>query len=715
MADFDAKEVRELLAQAEDADRYNREQAITDLDFERGMQWDERDRAARELKGLPCITVNVAQQYTGQVVGDFLQNETSIKVLPREDGDTAIADIRSELIRSIELQSKASRVFASSFGQMVACGISNFRIDVDYAYEDAFDKDIFIRDIPDPLAVRWDPLAFDPTGRDAKYCFVADELTKDEYKAKYPDAAEPSILERDLRGTAQSSCWVGQRDTILVPEYWSIVEKPRTIGMTVEGKSQDLTDLPRRKWPKLAIDSDTKQPIIREKVKCKYAVRQLTNGLEPLDDPYELRLSRLPIIRVSGREVRVNGERTRFGIIRHLRDDQLMKNYLRSIRTEIIMKAARVNFIAQASSVAGRERDWGDNTLVYADNTPAPTEVTSRNLTAMITEEEFFTKDMAEVTGIFEASRGMPSNETSGRAILARQSEGDTATIVYHTNMTDAQQEAGEVINELIPTVYDTARTIRTVGPDLAVKLVRINDPASKDANGKPDAVDLTLGKYDVTISTGPSYATRRQEGVMQLMELAQRAPQVVEVAADIIVGEMDLVNGQQLQERIKRAMPPQVLGEDADDGKSEEELQQAKDKAQEAQQIQQLQLQMQMQGAQADIRLKVAQAAKAEAEAKKAQAEAMRGPDQAPQQPLELMVQELRLKQAQADQAEAGAALAQAQAIAEMSTLNGTGDPEAMQRLQIEAFNAITKRIVAINPHILQANAPEQPKDEAA
>jgi hypothetical protein len=177
VADDFAKEVRELYAQAEEADRDNRDEARLDLKFEGGEQWDERDRNARERAGLPVITVNVVQQYTGMVVGDWLQNETSIKVLPREDGDTNIAEVRSELIRSIELQSKAPRVYAACLGQMVACGISNFRVDVDFAYEDAFAQDIFISDIPDPLAVRWDPLAFDPTGRDASYCFVGDKIS----------------------------------------------------------------------------------------------------------------------------------------------------------------------------------------------------------------------------------------------------------------------------------------------------------------------------------------------------------------------------------------------------------------------------------------------------------------------------------------------------------------------------------------------------------
>jgi hypothetical protein len=659
VADDFAKEVRELYAQAEEADRDNLDEARLDLKFEGFEQWDERDRNARERAGLPVITVNVVQQYTGMVVGDWLQNETSIKVLPREDGDTNIAEVRSELIRSIELQSKAPRVYAACLGQMVACGISNFRVDVDFAYEDAFAQDIFIRDIPDPLAVRWDPLAFDPTGRDASYCFVGDKISVEEYRRRYPKAALPSMIQKE--------CDWSDGKTVQLPEYWKITEKLRTFGMTTDGKTIDLTDVPQRKWPKLAIDIDTKQPIVREKAKCKYAVQVITNGMEQLTDPYELKLSRLPIIRVMGRETRVDGKRLRYGLVRALRDDQRMKNYLRSIRAELLMKAARVNFIAQAASVAGREADW-DNTLVYNDGTQPPQEVTARNLAALVNEEQFFSQDMMDVTGIHEASRGMPSNETSGKAIIARQSEGDVATIIYHTNMVDAQQEAGEVINELIPSVYDTARTVRTVGADLGVKMVRINDPQATDSYGKEAHVDLTLGKYDVTISTGATMATRRQEAQTALSELFRAYPPAAQIMGDLFVKALDVPDADKMAERARRAMDPRILGDDANDGKDPEEIQNDKQKAEEASQKAQAMEQLQFQGAEAEMQLKVAQAQLAQANAMKAQAEAQK-------------------------------AMAEAQQAAQ------GGDDEAAERLSIEGYNAITNRLKVLSS---QKDAPD-------
>jgi hypothetical protein len=295
-----------------------------------------------------------------------------------------------------------------------------------------------------------------------------------------------------------------------------------------------------------------------------------------------------------------------------------MKNYMRSIRAELLMRAPRENFMAPAKAIEGREGDW-ENTLVYNDQSPtAPTPIIAQNLVALLKEEQLFAQDMMDTTGIHEASHGMPSNETSGVAIQARQSEGDVATIIFHHHMVAAQMEAGEVVDALIPTVIDTARTIRTVGPDLGVKMIRVNDPSHEEN------VDLGKGRYDVTISTGPAYMTRRQQTSDMLMEMIRAYPPLAQVAGDLIVKAQDMPEADQIAERIKRTIPPNILGDDSEDGKSPEEMQADQQKAAKAQAMQEMQQQIGMQSAQAELRLKGAQADEAEARAMKAKLEAM-------------------------------------------------------------------------------------------
>jgi hypothetical protein len=457
---------------------------------------------------LPCLTINTLPQFIGQVVGDRRANQTSIKVLPRESGDIKIAEIRSELIRSIEIQSKADRVYATTFEAMAACGIANFRVDMDYAYEDAFERDLFIRAIPNPLAVGWDPYSGDPTGRDAAFCFVGENALKDEFKRRFKGVTESSLDTADMR----SSGWVTE-NSVRIAEYWTMEEREVEIGLAADGKVIDLTALKGKQRPELYKGPDGKERV--RKAKRKFARMVLTNGHEELSDPFDLEIHRLPIIRCMGREVWIGDKRTRFGLVRFARDPQRLKNYFRSVRAELLMLAPRHNFIAPASAVKGRENDW-PNTLIHNDGAQAPVQTTLQNLTALLSEEEMCSNDMKETTGIHEAELGMKSNETSGVAIRQRQQQGDLATIIYHDNMNAAMQEAGEVLNALIPIVYDTARTIRTVGVDEGVKLLRVNDPNAEEQ------INLAEGRYDVTVTTGPAYATRRQEAAAQLMQLAR-------------------------------------------------------------------------------------------------------------------------------------------------------------------------------------------------
>lgn len=610
MASDFAQEVRELFRRGEEADKLNREEALEDLKFAAGEQWDDRVRQYRENGDrpfpLPCLTINTLPQFIGQVVGDRRANQTSIKVLPRENGDKTVAEVRSELIRSIELQSKADRIYTTSFEQAVTCGIGNFRVDMDYAYEDAFDRDLFIRGIPNPLNVIWDPISSDPTGRDAMYCFVADKLTRDDYKKRFKDAADPSLFDNTI--VEQGWC---DNDSVRIAEYWKIEERNRRVAMMMNGQIEDVTGKKDEELRGMVALRPDGSPIMRDAL-CKYAVRTLTNGQEELDDPFELKISRLPIIRVMGREVWIGEKRVRFGLTRFARDPQRLKNYWRSVVAELLMGAPRANYIAQASAIKGRQKDWS-NTLVYNDGAQMPTEVTGTNLAAIINEAAMCAQDMKDTTGLHDASLGVRSNEQSGVAIQRRQHEGDIATIGYHDNMNAAMQEAGEVLNQLIPVVYDTPRTIRTIGQDDSVKLLRVNDPNFAPTELVKENINIGLGRYDVSISTGPTYMTKRQEASAQLMELARGNQGLMEAAGDLIIKALDIPDADKLAERLA------PMGAIEGDEMTPEQMM-AK---QQADAMQQQVQQMEMANAQAELDKKQADARKANAEADKAEADA--------------------------------------------------------------------------------------------
>jgi hypothetical protein len=291
----------------------------------------------------------------------------------------------------------------------------------------------------------------------------------------------------------------------------------------------------------------------------------LVTGFAILSGPFEYRLDRVPIIRMSGRVVNVQGRRVRYGLVRFMKDPVRLKNFWRSVAAEQLGYAPKAQWIAPQSAVEGREDAFRkahlsrDPLLVYNDDAQAPPTRLDPPVpqAALLNEANVNSQDMKDVTGIHDASLGIRSNETSGRAIQARQREGDIASITFYDNGNAAVLEAGDVLNQLISQVYDGTRIIRTIGEDEAVKFTRINDPYD------PESPDLSVGNYDVALTTGTSYTTRRVEAAQAMMEAIQVWPQLIQVAGDVIAKAQDWPGADKLAERLKKTIPPQFLDED--------------------------------------------------------------------------------------------------------------------------------------------------------
>jgi hypothetical protein len=269
----------------------------------------------------------------------------------------------------------------------------------------------------------------------------------------------------------------------------------------------------------------------------------------------------VPVLRVPGWEVNVGEYKHRWGLIRHLKDPQRLHNYWRSVIAEKIMQTPRAVWLASKSSVAGREAQFrnshltDDPLLIWNDDSgQKPERVQPASVeNALLGEAAITSQDIKDVSNIHEANLGMPSNEVSGAAIIARQRVSDTGTILYHDNLAHAIEQAGAIINELIPIAYDTPRIIKILGSDSKQDMVAINQVGDKET-------DITSGKYSVTVVTGPSFQTKRIEAAQNMMNLANAMPQTLAVSADLIVEAQDWPGAAKIAKRIRKSMPPSLL-----------------------------------------------------------------------------------------------------------------------------------------------------------
>lgn len=547
------KDMREHYQADLDADDENRKEAIDDKRFAAGEQWDPL--VLEHRKGLPNLVINSVPQFTAQLVGDWRTNKNGIKVLPTEDGDVDIARVRSDLVRSIETKSRANRVYDQAFESSVQCGDGAFRVCVDYLRDDVFEQEIFIKPIEDSLSVVWDRFSVDPTGKDARHVFVDDSISKKEFERKWGKELSPSVLNESAQADLRAKGWF-DNDSVRITEYWRMIERDRTLVMFEDGAIIALDE--QEKIDELA---QIHGRAIRSRVApCRYAQLHIVTGHAILDGPYEYKLNRVPIIRVSGRVVNIAGRRVRYGLVRFMKDAVRLRNFWRSKAAEQLGYAANARWMATESAVEGREEDIRkahlsrDPLLIFNDEAefgrnvkevdPPSVEIALHN------EAQVNTQDMKDVTGIHDASLGIKSNETSGKAINARKMEGDIASLTYYDNGNEAVLEAGDVINQLIPQIYDSTRIIRIIGEDEEVKMVRINDPMD------PKAVDLGKGSYDVTLSTGTSFTTRRAEAAEAMMNAIQVYPELMQIAGDLVVKAQDWPGAEKLAERLKKTIP---------------------------------------------------------------------------------------------------------------------------------------------------------------
>lgn len=609
------KFIRETYQDDWSADEENREAALEDLKFLAGDQWPDRVRRKRLSRQKPVLTLNRLPAFIGLVVNQRRMNEAAIHVLPDETGDKKIAEIRQGLIRSIEKRNRAQTCYNRAHLNQVACGDGAWKVCLEYADDDVFEQDIKIKPIPNALSVVWDRMSVDPTGADADHVFVEDYYTEREFKRAFPDARVTSFSgDAALTSEARGEGWF-INNTVRVVEFWRMREEMRTLILTQTGEVMDVTDEPQQVWLGLvAVNPETGRPYVRRS-RVRYAEMYVTNGLELLEGPYRMPIPRLPVVRAVGWEVYVGQKVERFGLVRFLKDSQRMHNYWRSVVVEKLMQTPRAKWIAPSTAVEGREQSFrtaaqsDDPLLVYnGDAGTAPQLMPPAQMEeALINEAGMAAQDIRDISNLHEASLGMVSNEVSGKAISARQRVGETGTALYQDNLNLGIEETGRILNKLIPYVYDTARTVRILGTDDREMLQEINTSADNK---------LDLGKYDVTIVTGPSYATKRQEAAESMLNMVNAMPQTMQFAADKIVEAQDWPGAEAIAKRLRAQLPPGMVDEDELSDEERAMRQQAAQVAQRKDQIEE-------RSAMAEIAMKEAQAADYQARAQQAQAQA--------------------------------------------------------------------------------------------
>lgn len=547
---------------------------IDDLKFFRNKdneQWPEDVKKAREADERPCLTINKLPAFADQVIGDIRQNEPSIKVKPvdsKADPDTA--EVITGLIKNIENQSNAEVAYDTAAESAAICGFGAFRILTDYANDDSFDLDIKIKRMKNPFTVYYDPQAQEADYSDARYCFVTSRIPKDDFEAEYPGK---TAMPAD--GKFDGSQYWGDDKTIRVVEYFRKVPEKKTFILVKSPQGQLFTTDQMPSGEEVAFLMAQGWEILKKRVAVvNKIVWYKASAGDILEGPTDWPGKFIPIALVTGKELNIEGETDYRGVVRHAKDPQRLYNYNRSTAAETIALAPKAPYLVTSKMVGPYLEKWNlahKKTYPFLPYDPDPAiqgampkrEEPIQVNTGIQAEIMIADQEIHDTTGMQLASLGKKSNEKSGKAILARQREGDVGNFVYYDNLGRSMKFAGKVILDLIPKTYDSARIIRVLNPDSSEKTVAINQPFP-GPDGKPRVFDLTVGKYDVVVSVGPSFTTQREEAAASMMEFIAAVPAAGPLIGDLLAKNLDWPGSQTIAKRLKALLPPALqTGED--------------------------------------------------------------------------------------------------------------------------------------------------------
>lgn len=544
------EQARKDLRLSADAEAKIRKLQLDDKKFAAGEHWPEKLRALREQDGRPVLTIDRLGPQIKQVTNQLRQNRPSIQVIAVENGDVETAEVFQGLCRHTESISDADVAYDRAGEDAATIGRGWFRIITEYDTEDGDTQEIKIKRVRNPFSVYPDPTCQEIDYSDARFFLITEDLTRDDYLRLYPDSKAAAMT--DFSGIGNDEQYWFWAETVRIAEYWYVETTKRTITLA-KGKTREVED---------------------RKIYCKKI-----NGVEVLEE-YEWAGKYLPFVPVIAEEVDIAGQVDYRGITRRSKDPQRMLNIWKSATTEMIALAPKAPYIMAEGQDEGYERMWKQANIrnfpalkykpltVAGTMAPAPRrEVAEPPIQALLASTTGAENDLRATTSFYDVG-DQERREQSGRAILARQKQGEIGNSDVADGLRRAIRFAARILIDLYPKIYDAPRIRRIIGNDGKEKTVVVHAGQQQAADvlqgdGIAGVYDLSAGRYDVAVGAGPSHQTARQELSEFLANLFQAQPGLFQVFGDVFFENQDAPMAKQMAKRSKKMLPPELQDDD--------------------------------------------------------------------------------------------------------------------------------------------------------
>lgn len=560
--------------------------AESDLHFlsdEPYSQWDQQEAANRTTIGRPALQIDQLGQFIHQVTNDIRMNTPTINVIPAGGGgDIETAEIISGRIKAIEYKSNADSAYDMAADFSVKSSIGFIRVDHGFSGT-GFEQELQIKRVINPQAILIDPDSTEPDGSDGRFGFVFDTISVKKFKEKYPDASPVSFGEEKANKQPQDT------DSIVIAEYFYIEDGEEEIGLLDDGTTEIVKD-----GVKYARTRKIAKPTV---------YRCWLSGEDVLVEPSKFPGKYIPIVPVYGEEQWIDGKRNLYSLIRKSKSAQTMYNLWKSLETELLIKQQQAPVQAAVGQMRGFEDDWKTpdkamvlyyhQTDVNGQSAPPPERLQPPVIpTGIVNAARETVDDIKATMGMYNASIGARSNETSGVAIQRRQQEGDVATFHFSDNLVRSITQVGKIIVCALPEIEDTQRVVQIIGKEDEIKQVGINGAMVPDQK----KTYSFKGDWDVRVVTGASFTTQRQEAAAYYADLVGKMPDLMPVIGDLVFKYQDSPGAAAISSRLKKLVEPKLLDpserDKPEEGQPDPQLQQMTEEANQVMQAAQAEIQ---------------------------------------------------------------------------------------------------------------------------
>lgn len=583
--DDDAKllsRIRKRFERCMQVEMENRRDALDDLKFKGGEQWPAAVAAQRNLDRRPMLTINKLPTFVRQVTNDQRQNRPAINVSPVGDkGDPEAAKMYRGVIRFWQRECSADIAYDTGFESAVSNGFGYWRTLTEWDGPGSFEQTVVVKRVRNPFTVYLDPDSQEPDSADAKYGFVTEMQPRDEFESEYPDA---QLIPFTQAGVGDSYKEWANKDAMRKVEYFEIVTKKKRLVELENGWTGFEDDLHEDVLEDL---KKARTSIVRERESEVPEIKWYKATALEILDRGEWLGKWIPIVKVIGNELDIEGKVKLSGVIRDSKDPQRMYNYWRTMEAELVALAPKAPYIVEEGQIEGYEQQWKNanvksypylqykGTSVGGKQAPPP----QRQAPVPIPEgavnaAQGATQDMMAVTGIrWDANMTENRVDESGKAVMEKRRSADLGSFHFVDNLARSLRHQGNIFLDLIPKILTEKQVITILREDDTEEQIQIdpNAPKAYEEKQQPNGKKLKIfnpkiGKYGVTVTIGPSYATKRVEAAQSMMEFAKAMPNVASLVADLIAKYQDWEGAEEMAARLAKAVPPQLLTPDQRD-----------------------------------------------------------------------------------------------------------------------------------------------------